>query len=165
MPAWRQRQVDAIARETLASLGRRRRRRLVALERKRRQDAVHVGERSDGGRLIRTRGDGDAIDVSGSGDVATGDGDEAAAASGPRRWGSKIGAVELDRQGGALLAHPEVTHVDEHLSSAANSLPRDLAHIVVVRRKREGGGVEDRSALCTDQDPGTPAAWKFEREP
>jgi hypothetical protein len=161
-PAGRECELDPIAGELLTCLDCGRRLRLVRLQRERREDAVHLREFARRRKLIRTRGDRDAIHMAGSGDVAARDGNEAAAAARAGRWRSEIGPVEHDRELGAHLAGSEVAHVHVHLSGAADRLSGDLARIVIVRRKREARGVENRSTLSPDQDPSAPAQREVE---
>ncbi len=164
VPAGGKGQIDPVAGEVLASARRCRRLGLVRPERECRKDSVHLGDGGGRRRLVRTRGDGDAVHVTGGGDVAARDRDEAAAAAGTRRRRPEVGALKRDRDGRAALARPEVADIHVHLPAAADRLPRDLPFIVVVRRKREARRVQNRSSPGADQDPGGPAGGKFEPE-
>src|SRR5437867_959493 len=102
--------------------------------------------------------------MTGGGDIAGRDHDEAAAAAGTGRWRAEVGPLKHDREGRAALARPEVADIHVHLPAAADRLPRNLPFIVVVRRKREARRVKNRSSLGADQDPRGPAGGKFEPE-
>lgn len=164
MPAARKRHLDPVAGESLTLPRWRHQLRLVGLERERRKHRVQRGEHVGGRRFFGAGGDGDAVEAAADAYLAAHDRDEAAAAPRPGRRRAKVGAFERDRERGTVLAGSEVADVQVHLPSSADCLPRERARIVLVRGKREVGGVEDASCVRADEDAGLPAREKLERK-